>query len=102
MTYAIVENGIVINIAESTKPIEPNWYAVPIGASVGIGDTCNGQMFFDPEGNIRYTPEQEQANKLISEQAAEIESLKVALADAQENNDMLTSCILEMSEIIYA
>ena len=69
---------------------------------VGIGDIYNGEMFFDSDGNMRLTPEQEYANKVIAAQAAEIESLKVALADAQENNDKLTSCILEMSEILYA
>lgn len=102
MRYAIVENGIVINIAASNIPVEPNWYAIPIGCRVENGDTYDGEIFFDPEGNMRLTPEQEYANKAIAAQATEIENLKIALIDAQENNDMLTSCILEMSEILYA
>lgn len=102
MTYAIVENMTVVNIAEATKPIEPNWHLVPIGAAVGIGDTFNGMLFFDPNGNMRLTPEQIEANKIITEQAAEIESLKVALENAQVNNDMLTECVLEMSMLLYA
>ena len=102
MTYAIVERMTVVNIADATRPIGQTWIEIPIGARVSIGDTYNGEMFFDPEGNMRLTPEQEYANKVIAAQATEIESLKVALADAQENNDMLTSCILEMSEILYA
>ena len=102
MTYAIVEDGIVANIAEATKPIEPNWIPVQIGARVGIGDTYNGEMFYDQDGNARLTPEQEHANKIITEQATEIESLKVALEDAQANNDMLTECVLELSMLLYA
>lgn len=102
MTYAIIEGTTVTNIADATRPIEPTWIAVPTGMRVGIGDTYNGEMFFDPEGNMRLTPEQEYANKVIEAQATEIESLKVALKDAQDNNDMLTECVLEMSSILYA
>lgn len=95
MTYAIIENTTVINIADASRPIESTWVQVPIGMRVGIGDTYNGELFFDPEGNVRFTPEQEQANKIITEQAAKIQSL-------QENNEILTDCILEMSSILYA
>lgn len=95
MTYAIIDGITVVNIADATRPIEPTWIQVPTGMRVGIGDTFNGELFFDSEGNVRFTPEQEQANKIITEQAAKIQFL-------QENNEMLTDCILEMSSILYA
>lgn len=102
MTYAIVENGVVTNIADAINQVEPNWYLIPIGARIGIGDTFNGALFFDPEGNVRFTPEQVEAYKVIQAQAAEIEQLKTELTTTQEANDMLTECVLEMSMLLYA
>lgn len=42
-----------------------------------------------------------QAQKIV-EQAAEIDTLKTALADAEATNAMLTECVLEMSAVVYA
>lgn len=42
-----------------------------------------------------------QETKII-EQAAEIENLKTALADAEMINAMLTECVLEMSAVVYS
>ena len=47
----------------------------------------------DEEGKISY----EDAQKLLST----IGTMKGRIVSLQENNDMLTECILEMSEVVY-
>ena len=47
----------------------------------------------DEEGKISY----EEAQKLLST----IDTMKGRIVSLQENNDMLTECILEMSEVVY-
>lgn len=47
----------------------------------------------DEEGKISY----EDAQKLLST----IDIMKRRIISLQENNDMLTGCILEMSEVVY-
>ena len=42
-----------------------------------------------------------QEEKII-EQAEEINTLKTALAETEATNAMLTECVLEMSEVVYA
>lgn len=58
MKYAIVENGEVINIAEGNRAINSKWIPIPVGSSVSIGDTYDGQLFYSPDGRVRMTPEQ--------------------------------------------
>ena len=57
MNYAIIENGIVVNIAVSVQPLKSNWVAISSGTRVMIGDTYDGDMFYDPDGNVRLSPE---------------------------------------------
>ena len=57
MKYAIIENGIVVNIAIANRPLSNMWIQIPIRASVSIGDTWDGSMFYDQDGNPRITPE---------------------------------------------
>ena len=75
MVYAIVEDGNVVNIAESTRQIEPNWYAVPIGSPVGIGDSYDGKFFYAPDGTLRLSPDVEQI-------ALALEAMMGGIADA--------------------
>ena len=53
------------------------------------------ELVFEPdyEGKISY----EDAQKLLST----IDTMKGRIVSLQENNDMLTECILEMSEVVY-
>lgn len=57
MRYAIVENGIVTNIAVSNRPLAGTWHAIPTGCPVDIGDTFDGSLFRSPDGEIRLTAE---------------------------------------------
>lgn len=44
--FAIIENGLVVNIAESDKALDPSWKAVKSGA--GIGWSYTGGKFEKP------------------------------------------------------
>jgi hypothetical protein len=57
MRYAIVENGIVTNIAISNRPLTAAWHAIPTGCPVDIGDAFDGSLFRSPDGEIRLTAE---------------------------------------------
>ena len=37
MNYAIIENGIVVNVAISESALEYNWVLIPEGSSAWIG-----------------------------------------------------------------
>ena len=88
MRYAIIEDGVVVNIAVSNRPLKAGWQAIPTGMPVAIGDTFSGGMFYAPDGSARMSPEMAAAN-------AKIEAL-------EEQNAMLTECLLEMSGVVYA
>lgn len=88
MKYAIVENGIVSNIAVSNRPLAAGWQAIPTGVPVAIGDTFSGGMFYAPDGSARMSPEMAAANAKI--------------AALEEQNAMLTECLLEISGVVYA
>lgn len=75
MTYAIVEDGIVTNIADATKPIEPNWYVTPLGSAVAIGDKYQNGCFYAPDGTLRLAPDTEQI-------ALALEAMMGGIADA--------------------
>lgn len=57
MNYAIIENGLVVNIAVSNRQLEANWAAIPTGCPVVIGDSYDGSVFKSPEGVMRMPPE---------------------------------------------
>lgn len=102
MKYAILDGGVVINIVVSNRPLSASWVAIPIGCPAAIGDKYVNGCFYAPDETMRMSPEQMISNQKIAEQAAEIESLKADLVAAQEANDMLTECVLEMSAVVYA
>lgn len=72
-----MENGIVVNMAESNRPLKSSWALVPIGSLVSIGDSYDGQLFFAPDGSVRMTPEQAYMQQRIA-------ALEEALADAKQ------------------
>jgi len=45
MHYAIIENGVVVNVALADSPIDQHWIATEVA---GIGWTWDGQNFFAP------------------------------------------------------
>ena len=102
MNYAIIIDGIVENIAVSNRQMEANWIQIPADLQIAIGDTWDGVMFFDPDGNPRLTPETEAAQKRIIELEEE-NLLKTAQIQAlSDRNDFLEDCIAEMAGMVYA
>ena len=57
MKYAIIENGVVTNIAVSSRPLAANWAAIPVGCPVAIGDRYEAGVFYSPDGLMRTPPE---------------------------------------------
>lgn len=49
MRYAIVESGVVVNIALADQPITPEWIEIPEGSSVGPGWSYDGTDFAPPD-----------------------------------------------------
>ena len=95
MKFAIVENDIVTNIAESLMPLEINWY--------------DGQAFYDEEGHVRMSHVQNLSKKLIDKLSIDIDDLEkdgtLKTAQIQALSDILDfyeECIAEMAQIIYA
>lgn len=79
MRYAIVENGIVINVAVSNRPLAASWHAIPIGCPVGIGDSFNGSLYRSPNGDIRMTAEAQMlSNQLTDFEVAYMEGVQNA------------------------
>ena len=93
--YAIIENGIVTNIVVSNHQVASNWVSIPTGYPIAIGDSYDGYAFYSPEGEMRVSHELNAANQRIA-------TLEQQNAELAEQNEMLTSCVLEMSEIVYA
>lgn len=106
MNFAIIENNIVTNIAFSNEPLNQNWYLIPTGMLVCIGDTFDGNAFYDPDGNIRLTIEsmtvKENVTALEDTIEAENTLLKAQVQALSDRNDFLEDCIAEMAGLIYA
>lgn len=66
MRFAIVKNGIVVNIAISGHPLTAEWIAISVGCPVEIGDTYSGGVFYAPDGNMRMSPEVEMIYKMFT------------------------------------
>lgn len=104
MVYAILNKTLdkVENVAESYMALDTNWIQIPANTSVSIGDSYDGRMFYDPEGELRVTPEVEQAQIRIKELEQE-NILKTAQIQAlSDRNDFLEDCIAEMAGMVYA
>lgn len=48
MQYAIIENNVIDNIAESDEPLAPNWEPLPEGTARGWSRTALGQPWIPP------------------------------------------------------
>jgi len=86
MKYAIVENGMVLNMAESSRPLESSWVLTPIGSLVSIGDSYDGQLFFAPDGSVRMTPEQAYMQQRIMALEEELAAAKQMLGMKEETD----------------
>ena len=102
MIYAIIENNIVSNIAESNHALNENWVAVPFGACVSIGSSYYNNIFYDANGEPILTPEVNLTQNKIKELEEE-NVLKTAQIQAlSDRNDFLEDCLAEMAGIVYA
>ena len=75
MKYAIIENGIVTNIAVGLRPLTANWAAIPTGCPAAVGDRYENGCFYAPEGSLRMMPETAQV-------VAALEAMLGGVADA--------------------
>lgn len=57
MKYAVIENGVVTNIAESAYQLETNWEEIPPQMPVRIGDHFDNGVYRSPEGEMRMSAE---------------------------------------------
>ncbi len=57
MKYAVIENGVVTNIAESAYQLETNWEEIPSQMPVMIGDHFADGVYRSPEGEMRMSAE---------------------------------------------
>lgn len=57
MKYAVIEKGVVTNIAESAYQLETNWEEIPPQMPVKIGDHFEGGVYRSPEGEMRMSAE---------------------------------------------
>lgn len=72
MAYAIVQNGIVVNVVVSNFPINATWIPTE-GIAVQIGDTYDGRSFFHDD------------EKVLTEE----EKLRIELADMKAALELL-------------
>lgn len=74
MNFAIVEDGVIVNVAVSDSPIADNWIELPDG--VGIGWSYIGGEFIDNRPiNEPTTPTKEQLLAQLQELQAQITAL---------------------------
>lgn len=99
MLYALIENGIVVNIiwlnARNASDF-PGCVAFA-GYPVAIGDEYhdgkfwrNGKELLDEQGQLN--------EQLMSEN----KTLKAQIQAVSDRNDFIEDCIAEMAEIVYA
>lgn len=76
MKYAIIENGVVVNVAVAEAPLAENWIS---SASAAIGDTYEGGSFVRPPDPPPAVP---QSVTMRQARLALLASGKLALVDA--------------------
>ena len=57
MQYAIIENDMIVNIAEADEPLAENWELLPEGAGRGWVRSGPGQPWQSPEPAAPAVPE---------------------------------------------
>ena len=116
MRCAAIKNGIVQNTVEIGLLHKAGFERVSGMQLVELSDDMNvqtGDLYVYIEETEEYVFLREgievskdnslaQLRAANAELQAEIARLKATNAELAENNEMLTACILEMSEIIYA
>lgn len=78
MRYAIVSDGVVVNVAESEQALEVNWIASDTAA---IGDLYDGQQFTRPDPPVPSIVSMRQA-RLALLQADLLDDVETAMASA--------------------
>lgn len=79
MKYAIMENGVVKNIARSNRALAANWVQLPADSPVQVGDCRRDGCFYAPDGSMRMTPEMAAAAKQIAALQEELTAAKILL-----------------------
>ena len=78
MIFAIVNEGKVVNIAESMHPLAPDWIQVENGVGASIGDTYDGMAFYSPEGEMRMNFVNRKTQNQVDQARVQITDLETA------------------------
>lgn len=101
MRYAIITDGVVINVIilySGNAADFPD--AVPCGdVPVAIGDTWDGQDFYR-EGEKVVSP-LTAAQKEAETMQADLPMLKAQIQAISDRNDFIEDCIAEMAAVVY-
>ena len=99
MRYALIEDGIVINIIwlnAFNATDFPGCVAIEDGMSVGIGDEYRDGKFW--RGGEELLNEQGRTN---AELRAENRTLRAQIKASSDRNDFIEDCIAEMATVVY-
>lgn len=91
MKYAIVENGVVVNLARADAPIAANW--IQFDDAVNLGDLWDGQQF-SPAPQPEKSPEQLQAEIVVATQRR-----LDAFARTRNYDGILSACTYATSSV---
>lgn len=79
MKYAMVEDGVVTNIAEGSRAMARSWVQLPAGSPAAIGDRYAGGCFFAPDGSMRLPPETAETARQIAALQEELAAARILL-----------------------
>ena len=98
MEYAIVKNGIVVNIVVSQKALDKDWYEIPLGLHIGVGDMFDGEDYYDANGVKIQTDTELKFQKIKEQDVIKDKKIQV-LTDI---NDFYEECLVEIASVIYS
>lgn len=102
MRYAVIEDGVVVNVIvlyPSNAKDFPG--VVPCrDVPVGIGDTWDGQDFYR-DGEKVVSP-LAVARQEVQTMQEELPLLKAQIQAISDRNDFIEDCIAEMATVVYA
>lgn len=91
---ARIKDGVVVNVEWCANSREETDTLKEVnGIAIQLGDTYDGSAFYR-DGERLLTP--------LEKAMADIAALKEENKAMREENAMLTECVLELSEIVYA
>jgi hypothetical protein len=91
MKYAIIENGVVVNLAIADQPLAENW--IEFDGAVNIGDLYDGEAFNPPP------PVQKSADEIKAEIMTATQQRLDTFAGTRDYNSILSACTYATSAV---